>query len=127
LNGQYDLDGSTLAMVVQSILLSKMLTALFMQQPPNFKPVQTSTDSGSFADSWTKTKECTSSGKSKLHFGHYKAACMHNGLQDFECQLMNFPLQTGYSPRRWQQRIQIMLLKKPNCFHVSTSHFIIQS
>jgi hypothetical protein len=38
---------------------------------------------------------------------------------------MNFPLQTGYSPRRWQQGIEIMLLKKPNCFHVSKLRAIL--
>jgi hypothetical protein len=96
-----------------------------MQHPPNFKPVQMPTDSGTFGDSWRKTKEYTSSEKSKLHFGHYKAACTHNGLQDIECQLMNFPLQTGYSLCRWQQGIKIMLLKKPNCFHVSKLQAIL--
>jgi hypothetical protein len=39
--------------------------------------------------------------------------------------MSNFPLRTGYSPRRWQQGIEVMLLKQLNNFHVNKLRAIL--
>jgi hypothetical protein len=39
--------------------------------------------------------------------------------------MANFPLRTGYSPTRWQQGIEVMLLKQKNNFHVNKLRAIL--
>jgi hypothetical protein len=46
------------------------------------------------------------------------AACKHEKLAIVEAQMANFSLLTGYSPRRWQTGIEVMLLKQKDNFHV---------
>jgi hypothetical protein len=90
-----------------------------MAKPSNFAPVVLDDDVNGFVNSWKKTREHTASGRSGLHFGHFIAACNHSQLKQIEHQQAQFPLATGYSPKRWQQGIEVMLLKQSNNFHVN--------
>ena len=63
---------------------------------------------------WKKIKEQTASGA--LHMGHFKAGALHPRLCDMHYELSMIPMMTGYSPRRWQNGIDVMLLKSPEVY-----------
>jgi hypothetical protein len=96
-----------------------------MKYPTNYTPATMDFTYESFVKGWQKVREQTASGKSGLHFGHFIAACKHSQLGRIEWTMANFPLQSGYSPKRWQQGIEVMLLKKPNTYHVSKLRAIL--
>jgi hypothetical protein len=96
-----------------------------MKRPQNYNPIQIDTSVETFKKGWLKSKESTAAGRSGLHFGHFIAACKHEGLANMECQMANFPLLSGYSPLRWQTGIEVMLLKKKDNFHVSKLRAIL--
>jgi hypothetical protein len=64
-------------------------------------------------EGWKKAREQTASGRSGLHFGHFKAGITDPDIAAFEAALSSVPLQTGYSPDRWKQTVEVMLEKKP--------------
>ena len=63
-----------------------------------------------FTKSWRKMKEKTSS--RDIHFGHYKAAVDDNSLMHLHHMLAEIPFRTGYSPHRWRQATNVMIMKK---------------
>jgi hypothetical protein len=93
--------------------------------PPNRSDIQLDLSIRSFEQGWLKCKEHTAAGPSGLHFGHFIAACKHDQLKTLECAMGNFPLQTGYSPVRWQHGVEVMLLKQLNNFHVNKLRAIL--
>jgi hypothetical protein len=93
--------------------------------PSNRSAIQMDLSIRSFEQGWLKCKEHTAAGPSGLHFGHFLAACKHEQLKILECAMGNFPLQTGYSPARWQHGVEVMLLKQLNNFHVSKLRAIL--
>ena len=61
-----------------------------------------------YKESWDKAKERTAS--CSIHFGHFKAAT-HNFLNlSLHYALAEIPLRAGYTLKRWQQAIDIMIL-----------------
>jgi hypothetical protein len=54
-----------------------------------------------YCEGWKKQKERTSAGPSGLHFGHFKAAALHEVLADFDYKMMSLPYRIGFSPARW--------------------------
>ena len=67
-------------------------------------------------EGWRRVKERTSSSPSGLHVGHWKAACKDPALLWVNTVMLNVPYRSGYSPKRWQQGINVMLEKIPgNC------------
>jgi hypothetical protein len=87
-----------------------------MKRPAPFLHHKVDMSFKAFAKTWSKVKEHTASGKSSLHFGHFMAGCKHSQIGRIECAMANFPLRTGYSPKRWQQGIEVMLLKQKKQF-----------
>jgi hypothetical protein len=67
-----------------------------------------------FTDGWKKAKEHTSSGKSGLHFGHFKADTLHEKTNQINHQLLHIILILGHSLLRWQHAIDVMIPKKAN-------------
>ena len=63
-----------------------------------------------FTKSWRKMKEKTSS--RDLHFGHYKAVVDDDELMHLHHMLAEIPFRTGYSPLRWRQATNVMIMKK---------------
>ena len=77
------------------------------------KPDSTTTldrDKISFQKSWSKMKEKTSS--RDLHFGHFKTGVENDAILQLHYELAEIPFRTGYSPVRWQEASQLMILKK---------------
>ena len=70
-----------------------------------------------FRRSWKKMKEKTSS-HGNLHFGHFKAACNHNKNILLHYALAEIPFRTGFSPLRWQQATNVMILKKAGLYNL---------
>jgi hypothetical protein len=61
---------------------------------------------------WSRARERTSAGPSGLHFGHFKAMSTSEILAELSAIMAFFPYKTGYSPERWRQGIQVMLMKQ---------------
>jgi hypothetical protein len=93
--------------------------------PSNRTDIQLDLTTTSFKQGWLKCKEHTAAGPSGIHFGHFIAACKHPELLNIECDMANFPLRTGYSPVRWQQGVEVMLLKQHNNFNVNKLRAIL--
>ena len=70
-----------------------------------------------FRESWTKMKEKTSS-HGNLHFGHYKAACKHDKNILVHYIMAEIPFRTGFSPARWQEATNVMILKKAGLYNL---------
>ena len=69
-----------------------------------------------FKNSWKAMKEKTAS--HDLHFGHFKAACKHDDNLFVHYILAEIPMQTGFSPKRWQVATNVMILKKAKLFNI---------
>jgi hypothetical protein len=65
---------------------------------------------------WSKMKERTSPGYSKLSFAQFKAAALHPELASVDYQFSNIPYRTGLSPSRWQHGVDVMLQKQTGNF-----------
>ena len=61
---------------------------------------------------WKRSKECTSSSISGLHFGHWKPAAESNFLSELHALFTDIVVSTSYSPVQWQQGLSVMLEKK---------------
>jgi hypothetical protein len=77
--------------------------------------VETKITKEHWAKVWRTRKENTSSSKSQLHFGHYKAGtsseiiCHHHALKSTIC------LKRGFALDRWRSGLSCMLEKVPGC------------
>ena len=67
-----------------------------------------------FQSGWDKVKEQTASGE--LHMGHFKAGARHRNIGWVHFHLSTLPMLSGYSPKRWQHGIDVMLLKSPEVY-----------
>ena len=65
-----------------------------------------------FQDYWRKVRERTSSSPSGRHFGQWKAIARNRKLSSIFTKLTSLPVETGYSPKRWCQRLECSLEKK---------------
>ena len=63
---------------------------------------------------WNKVKERTSSGA--LHFGHFKAGVNTYTIGRVHYLMSMIPMQYGFSPQRWLQGTDVMILKQPDNF-----------
>jgi Reverse transcriptase (RNA-dependent DNA polymerase) len=59
-----------------------------------------------------KSKEYTSSGRSGIHFGHFKAGCDDDEICNFDKWFLEISMSTGYLYARWHQGIDVMIPKK---------------
>ena len=72
---------------------------------------------------WKKMDERTAS--RQLHFGHFKAACVHKENMFVHYALAEIPFRTGYSPSRWKEATNLMILKKAGVFNVEKLRTIV--
>ena len=70
-----------------------------------------------FRTSWKQMKEKTSS-HGNLHFGHFKTAYQHNKNILLHYVMAELPFRTGFSPLRWQQATNVMILKKAGLYNL---------
>ena len=65
---------------------------------------------------WNKMKEKIQSSKSNKHVGTYKAATKNPTNAAIQARLMSIPYESGYSLKRWQESLNVSLLKKQEKF-----------
>ena len=70
-------------------------------------------------------REQTTSGLSRIHFGHHLACAKHPTNASFEANMLAIPYQTGYSPLRYQKSVNAMLLKKTGRTDVDSLRTIV--
>lgn len=61
---------------------------------------------------WRKAKETTSCYPNELSFIAMKAGACSDLIAAIECNLANILIKTGYSPKRWKNCLDLMILKK---------------
>jgi hypothetical protein len=64
-----------------------------------------------FTQCWQPVNERTSSSKSKIHMGHYKAAARIERLSRFFARKLTFIARTGWAPSRWGNGLTVLLEK----------------
>ena len=74
----------------------------------------------SFAQSWKKMKEKTSS--EELHFGHFRSGGTHNLINMINYGMAKFPFRTGYSPKRLKNATDVMIQKSRIIRYGKTTH-----
>ena len=79
----------------------------------------------SHCSGWNKAKEWTPLGISGINFAHFKAGTMDPVVAEFEAIMTSVPYETGISPRRWQQGVNVMLEKQKGNFRVDKLRAII--
>lgn len=89
-----------------------LLTGMACPNPP-VPPIEKHISILDFQRYWSRTKEKTSSSLSGLHFGHYKAAASSDMLSEFHAFFTEIVFRSGYSLKRWQRGLQVILEKKP--------------
>jgi hypothetical protein len=77
---------------------------------PN-QPLDTAIDTRKFQSLYKILHEKKSSSVSGRHIGHYKAAVLSDDLSTIFTSMMHIPHLVGFSPRRWQQVVDVMLEK----------------
>ena len=85
-----------------------------LQMPPHIRsipPINISFTTSDYIQGWQKMNERTTSGLSKIHFGHHLACSKHPHNAFFEARMSSIPYKTGYSPSRYQSSINAMLQK----------------
>jgi hypothetical protein len=68
---------------------------------------------------WLKCREYTSSGRSGLHFGHFKASALDDHLTEVDRLFLEISMTHGIILNRWLQAIDVMIPKKANSVHVT--------
>ena len=63
---------------------------------------------------WKMVKEKTSSGA--LHFGHFKAGAGTKDIGWVHYTMSMIPMTAGFTPNRWKQGTDVMILKAPNVY-----------
>jgi hypothetical protein len=74
---------------------------------------------------WKKSKEYTSTGRSGVHFGHFKASCEVDMLASFDCWIAGLSLKTGYPFQRWHYGMDVMIPKKADSLRVDKLRIIV--
>ena len=69
-----------------------------------------------YKTSWQRMKEKT--GSHGLHFGHFMASCKHQENLLVHYIMAEIPFRTGYSPPRWKEATNVMILKKAGLFNI---------
>ena len=70
-------------------------------------------------------KERISSSPSKLHMGHCKSGILDLSINWFNTSLANIPFLSGYSPKRWQHGINVMIKKVKGDYRVDKLRTIL--
>ena len=78
----------------------------------NRPPVANKITMQEFQDYWKKVRERTSSSPSGRHFGQWKAIAKSDYLSAIFTKLTSLPVESGFSPSRWCQRLECSLEKK---------------
>jgi hypothetical protein len=99
------------------------LIPFLQQQIPTVEP--TDLTPWQYASSWKKVRAKTSAGPSGLTIPHMKAHGSSAYISEIDTIMANLPFRYGFSPRRWQKGLDIMLEKKPGVRQISSLRAIL--
>jgi hypothetical protein len=68
---------------------------------------------------WKSANSKTSCNPGALSFASLKSCALDDQLSEFKCSMTRLPLLSGYAPLRWQQMIDVMILKKVHLTNLS--------
>ena len=92
------------------ILLLDALRRL-VRTNPNVSP-RTYISTDDHIRAFKKTKERTSAGMSKLHYGMFKAHIKRRRLAKMDASMRSIAYTTGYVYKRWTRGLDVQLLKR---------------
>jgi hypothetical protein len=105
--------------------VAKLLKHLKMNNEARAAPeAPTSIDIVTWQKLWAKATERTSS-HGVMHFGIFKAGAKNDYIALFDVTMTEIPMLTGYSPERWRQVTDAMLLKKAGVYEVDKMRTIV--
>ena len=64
-----------------------------------------------FIQGWQKAKECTLTGSTLLHFGHFKVSVQDPIIVELKVTMAHIPYALGYSPKQWWHVVDSEILK----------------
>ena len=67
---------------------------------------------------WKKSKENTASDPHNLGFSHYKSACQHSNLAQFDYSLRELPYRIGFTPNSWTSITDFQIYKRAQVLDV---------
>jgi hypothetical protein len=79
----------------------------------------------SFQQFWRKAKEKTSCYPSPMSFATMKAGATNDVISQFDCNMTNIPLSSGYSPLRWRKLMDVMILKRSGLTDLNSLRTIV--
>ncbi len=120
LSCQKVLDGTFTLPVNASTHIKDFLTHVSMPDVIKNNPTNMEMTLPSFISFWRKTKENISCYPSEFSFATFKASSHDPPLAYMDCIMTQIPLQSGYSPTRWQQCVDVMIQKKSNMTDVDS-------
>jgi len=62
---------------------------------------------------------------SGIHLGHYMARTFNPDILIFNTTMVDLPMKTGYSPRRWREGLNVMLEKILGNYNVQKLRIIL--
>ena len=71
-----------------------------------------------FKSAFKAVSEKTSSSPSGLHYTLWKAIATDNELSEYFAIMLSLPFMYGFSPKRWEQCVEVMLEKKAGTRHI---------
>jgi len=74
---------------------------------------------------WRKVQEMMASSMSLVHFGQYMAGTFNPDIAKLDAKMVDIPLISGYSPRRWCKGLNIMLQKQAGNLNVEKLRIIV--
>ena len=105
--------------------VQKLLDHLKMNDNAKEAPeAPTTLDVATWQKLWSKAKERTAS-HGPMHFGIFKAGSKNEFIALFDSTMTEIPMITGYSPERWRQVTDAMLVKKKGIFEVDKMRTIV--
>jgi hypothetical protein len=108
------LDGTYVPPMDSSTHMTDFLTRLATPEVIKNNPNTMEMTVESFISYWKKAKEHTSCYPSEFSFATLKAASHDLYLATMDCIMTRIPLNTGYSPSRWQRMVDVMIPMKSN-------------
>ena len=96
----------------------------YLQQPSNTPEISTTWTNDQFRLSWQRRREKTSSGDASTHMGHFKAGVRIDYICTVHNEFNNIINTTGYSLKRLQRSLDIMIPKKSGSFRADKMRLI---
>jgi hypothetical protein len=81
------------------------------KRPTSVVDIKSTITVDEFKSNVKKWKECTSTSPSGRHLGHYRTAILDDHVAALHTDMLNLPIQYGFSPKRWTQSVTPMIEK----------------